>query len=72
MKTVHYYENQQHILSQLVNRVPVCGQDIRIKGRNGKIKDILEITENVYRVQVQLEPAAKKRTVTVDNKKKRR
>ncbi|MBF8416942.1 hypothetical protein ABET14_03005 [Heyndrickxia coagulans] len=72
MKTVHYYENQQHILSQLVNRVPVCDQDIRIKGRNGKIKDILEITENVYRVQVQFEPAAKKRTVTVDNKKKRR
>lgn len=71
MYAVHFYEEKNLLLSLLLRRFPVVGEDIKIKGRKAKVSSVLSINENVIHVQVTLE-AIKKSKVVVDNSKRKR
>ena len=71
MVTIHYFENRTVVLSQLRNEIPSIDQDIKIKGKKGKILSVIQAKENTYHVYVQLEKVVKT-APSVDNKKKRR
>ena len=72
MVVVHFIENRTVILTQLRNQVPPVNEDIKIKGRKGKVLSVKEIDENVIHVQVFFEPVIKKQLVLKDDKKRRR
>ena len=60
------------ILTQLRHQVPAFDENIKIKGRKGKVLSVKEIDENVIHVQVFFEPVIKKQLVLKDDKKRRR
>ncbi|WP_264190770.1 hypothetical protein [Mesobacillus jeotgali] len=60
------------MLNQLLKRVPVVGEDLRIKGRKGKVASVTEIDEKTYHVQVTLEAKAKPGAAADPGKKKKR
>lgn len=72
MFAVHFYEKRNLFLSQLLNQIPTEGEEIKLKGRKGKIVSVTEVEVNKYHVQIELE-AVKKATVisAIDKKKKR-
>ncbi|WP_264188222.1 hypothetical protein [Mesobacillus subterraneus] len=47
------------MLNQLLKRVPEVGEDLKIKGRKGKVASVTEIDEKTYHVQVALEAKVK-------------
>ena len=71
MFAIHFYENNIAVLSQALNQVPVVDENIKIKGRKGKVVDIIQIEDNKYRVNVALEKINKKPLLIDDKKKKR-
>ena len=60
------------MLTQLLQQVPSADENIKIKGRKGKVVSVKEIEENRFQVQVILEEIVKKQLTLLDNKKKRR
>ncbi|MEK4425255.1 hypothetical protein [Solibacillus sp. FSL K6-1523] len=72
MFAIHFYEKNISVLSQCLRRIPEVDESIRIKGRNGKVVDVIQIEENKYQVQVVLEKLIKKELLLKDDKKKRR
>ena len=69
---VHYLENNTPVLSQCLERIPEVDEDLKIKGRKGKVVNVVQIEENKYHVHVVLEKINKKQTLLIDDKKKRR
>ncbi|KAB7671239.1 hypothetical protein [Bacillus sp. B1-b2] len=72
MVIVHYIENSVVLLTQLKKEVPVVDQEIKIKGKKGKVTHVVEPKENTFQVYVQLEKLVKTNAIAVDNKKKRK
>ncbi|ATP40070.1 hypothetical protein CSE16_08415 [Solibacillus sp. R5-41] len=72
MYAIHFYEKNTSVLSQYLKRIPEVDESIRIKGRNGKVVNVIQIEENKYHVQVVLEKLIKKELLLKDDKKKRR
>ncbi|GER66591.1 hypothetical protein BpJC7_01680 [Weizmannia acidilactici] len=72
MAVVHYFEGRLLVLSRLMDEIPTAGQDIKIKGRKGKVAGVSEKGENIFHVQVTFEPVVKRQALLSDNKKKRR
>jgi len=72
MAVVHFVENNSVVLSQLLANVPAVDENIKIKGRKGKVLKVIEIDENNVQVFVSLEKLNKKQQTLVDNKKKKR
>ncbi|GAM13180.1 hypothetical protein [Mesobacillus selenatarsenatis] len=72
MFVVHFYDQKNELLNQLLKRVPVVGEDLRIKGRKGKVASVTEIDEKTYHVQVALEAKAKPGVAADPGKKKKR
>ena len=72
MFAVHFYENKTLLLSQLLNRLPVEGDDLKIKGKKGKVSNVISIDENKYHVQVILEIEKKNKSTVADNSKKKK
>ncbi len=72
MFAIHFYEKNTSVLSQCLRRIPEVDENIRIKGRNGKVLNVTQIEENKYHVQVELEKLIKKNLLLKDDKKKRR
>lgn len=72
MVVVHFIENRTVVLTQLRDQVPPVNQDIKIKGRKGKVLTVKEMEENVVHVQVFFEPVITKQLVLKDDKKRRR
>ncbi len=72
MVAVHFIENNNVVLTQLANQVPTVNEDIKIKGRKGKVLSVKNIDQNVIHVQVQFEQLTKSKVSIVDNKKKKR
>ncbi|HWJ79736.1 MAG TPA: hypothetical protein VNR61_16865 [Niallia sp.] len=70
MVTIHFYEDSAIVLSQLRKEIPSVEQEIKIKGKKGKILSVVQAKEDTYHVYVQLEKV--KKTVFVDDKKKKR
>ncbi|SES13845.1 hypothetical protein [Psychrobacillus sp. OK032] len=74
MFAVHFYENKTKILNQALRSIPSVDEDIKIKGRKGKVISVLQIEENVFHVYIEFEKIVdKSKTATKDlGKKKRR
>mgnify|MGYP003436804323 CR=1 FL=1 len=71
MFAIHFYENNIAVLSQALNRVPEVEENIKIKGRKGKVVEVVQIEDNKYRVNVTLEKI-NKAPLLIDDKKKKR
>ncbi|MEK5185283.1 hypothetical protein MKY51_09255 [Solibacillus sp. FSL R5-0691] len=69
---VHYLENNTPVLSQCLERIPDVDEDLKIKGRKGKVVNVVQIEESKYHVHVVLEKVIKKQDLLKDDKKKRR
>jgi len=69
---VHYLENNTPVLSQCLERIPDVDEDLKIKGRKGKVVNVVQIEESKYHVHVVLEKVIKKQDLLQDDKKKRR
>ena len=72
MVTIHFFENSRNVLTQLRQEIPNVDQDIKIKGRKGKVLSVNQIKDEVYQVNVAFEKIIKKAAIAADNKKKRR
>ena len=72
MFAVHFLENKNLLLSQLLKRVPSVGEDLKIKGRKAKVSSVNRVDEKIFHVQVILESINKSKLVVVDNSKKKK
>lgn len=72
MFVVHFFENRTELLNQLRQQVPSVGEDLRIKGRKGKVTSVLAVDEKTYHVQLTLESKAKAKLAVDQSKKKKR
>ena len=72
MFAVHFIENNNVLLTQLLNRVPAEGEELKIKGRKAKVASIKNIDELNIHVLVSLEVVNKKNLVVDNSKKKKR
>ncbi|MER2107006.1 MAG: hypothetical protein ABS949_08705 [Solibacillus sp.] len=72
MFAIHYFEKNTSVLSQCLERIPEVNESIKIKGRKGKVVNVLKIEANKYHVYVVLEKIIKKESLLKDDKKKRR
>lgn len=69
---IRFFENNTFILSQLLKQIPSVNEDIKIKGRKGKVLSVKEIAENIIHVNVVFEKIVKKQPVAKDIQKKKR
>ncbi|PWW32100.1 hypothetical protein DFO73_101363 [Cytobacillus oceanisediminis] len=72
MFIVYYIEGRNILLNQLCKNVPKDGEEIKIKGRKGKVLSVQQIDENKVHVQVTLERVDKNKVVLDNSKKKKR
>ncbi|MGN7387986.1 hypothetical protein [Sporosarcina sp. SAFN-015] len=73
MYAIHFYENNNYVLNQVLRNIPAVDENVTLKGRKGKVMRIEEIKENVYYVFVEFEKVVdKSKTAALDVKKKRR
>ncbi|MGE8077456.1 hypothetical protein [Peribacillus loiseleuriae] len=72
MVTIHFFENNTIVLSQLLKHIPSVDEDIKIKGRKGKVLSVKNIEENIVHVHVIFEQVIKNQPISKDTKKKKR
>ncbi|GEN83823.1 hypothetical protein SLU01_21350 [Sporosarcina luteola] len=73
MYSIHFYENNMYILNQALRNIPAVDENVRIKGRNGKVVSVMRMDENRYFVYVEFEIIVDKRkSAESDLRKKRR
>ncbi|MER1987375.1 MAG: hypothetical protein ABS948_15950 [Solibacillus sp.] len=72
MFAIHYFEKNTSVLSQYLQRIPQVDESIKIKGRKGKVVNVIQLEANKYHVYVALEKIIKKELLLKDDKKKRR
>ncbi|MCM3767679.1 hypothetical protein [Neobacillus niacini] len=71
MFAVHFFENKNALLTQLLKQAPSVGEDLKIKGRKAKVTAVKNIDDKNIHVQVTLEILKQKQPV-VDPKKKKK
>ena len=62
MDVVHFFENKSIVLTQLLNHIPSVDENIKIKGRKGKVLSVKKMEENVVHVYVVFEKIIKKQS----------
>lgn len=72
MYAVSFFENKNLLLSQLLNRVPSVGEELKIKGRKATVSSVHNIDQKNAHVQVTLEAIKKDNKQIVDNSKKKK
>ncbi|GLB60103.1 hypothetical protein [Cytobacillus sp. NCCP-133] len=72
MYTVYYLEGRNILLNQLRKNLPSEGDDVRIKGRKGKVTSVQSLENNRVHVQVTIEVVNKNKAVLDISKKKKR
>ncbi|MFD2682287.1 hypothetical protein [Bacillus seohaeanensis] len=72
MVTIHFFENKFIVLSQLLNHIPSVDENIKIKGRKGKVVSVEQMGENKFHVHVLLEQATKKKLLAQEDSKKKK
>ena len=72
MFVVHFFENRIELLNQLRLQVPAVGEDLKVKGRKGKVTSVTEVDEKTYHVQIILESKTKPTLAAEKDKKKKR
>lgn len=73
MYAIHFFENKTKVLNQALRRIPSIDEDIRIKGRKGKVIQVEKMEENIFYVYVVFEKIVDKNQAAkeLDKKKKR-
>lgn len=72
MFVVNFFENKNLLLTQLLKRVPSEGEELKIKGRKGKVSGVKSTDGKFFQVQIILEKANKKILIVDNSKKKKR
>ncbi|MFB5197550.1 hypothetical protein ACE198_22025 [Neobacillus sp. KR4-4] len=72
MYAVHFIENNNVLLTQLLQRVPTEGEELKIKGRKATVSSVKNVDELHVHVQVILEVVKKSKFVVDNSKKKKR
>jgi hypothetical protein len=72
MFNVNFFEDKNLLLSQLLKSVPSAGEDLKIKGRKGKVISVNNMDEKKVHVQVILENVNKNKLIEDNSKKKKR
>lgn len=74
MFAVHFMEKNMVILTQVLRDIPSIDDDLKIKGRKGKVINVQETEENGIQVQVVFEKVVDKSKTSVKDlgKKKRK
>ena len=73
MIVLQIFENKSLILTQLVKQIPSIEENVKIKGRKGKVISVKEIENNLYHVQIAFEQVIKAPSkVVLDPKKRKR
>lgn len=73
MMVVHFLENKNILLTQLLKNVPSVGDQVVIKGRKGKVSNVTSVDENQIQVQLFFEKiVVKTGKSVVDNTKKKK
>lgn len=73
MFAVHFMEKNIIVLTQVLRVIPAVDEQLKIKGRKGKIISVQETEENGIRVQVEFEKVVDKNKTSIKDlgKKKR-
>ena len=69
MYSIHYYEGNTYILNIASRIIPSVNENVRIKGRNGKVIKVQEMAENRHFVFVEFEKLVDKRKLDLKKKK---
>ncbi|PKG22994.1 hypothetical protein [Niallia nealsonii] len=72
MVVIQYFENRALVTSKLVRSIPAVNEDIKLKGRKGKVLSVKEIHEKLYHIHIVFEKVVKNQPLLKDTKKKRR
>ena len=71
MYGIHFYENNTLVLSQFLKSIPLVDENIKIKGRKGKVLSVKMEDENKYQVHVVFDPIIIKPLKANDKKKRK-
>lgn len=73
MYAVHFMEKNITVLTQVLREIPVVDEDLKIKGRKGKVISVQESAENGFHVQIEFEKVVDKKASIKDlgNKKRK-
>lgn len=74
MFVIHFLENKTIVLTQALRRIPSVDEDLKIKGRKGKVINVQNMEENIYYVYVEFEKVIDKKLAALKElgKKKKR
>jgi hypothetical protein len=72
MVAIHFLESNSIVLSQLLNHIPSVDENIKIKGRKGKVVSVKQIGESKFYVHVLFEQANKKKSLAKEDSKKKK
>lgn len=72
MFVVHFFENNSKVLTQLLRNIPSVDENLKIKGRKGKVQMVKNLEDNVFHINVEFEKVIKKPLIANDPKKKRK
>lgn len=73
MYAVFFHENNNIVLNQALRVIPNVGEAIKIKGRKGTVKDVLQIEATKVNVYVEFEKIIDKKSNSNElGKKKKR
>jgi hypothetical protein len=72
MVVIHYFEDKTLLLSQLVKQIPSIDENIKIKGRKGKVLSVNNVEGNHVHVHVMFEKVVKHQALSKETKKKKR
>jgi hypothetical protein len=71
MVLVHFFENKTIVLSQLLANIPAVNENIKIKGKKGKVLSVNRIDESLIHVHIVFEKVTKNQPAIKEVKKKR-
>lgn len=72
MYNVHFYENKTLLLNQCLRILPLVEENLKIKGRKGKVVDVITMDKNNVHVYLIFEKEKKTQPLTKDNRRKRK
>ncbi|WP_102691509.1 hypothetical protein [Rummeliibacillus pycnus] len=71
MFTVQFLDHKEIVLSQLLRKVPLVNEELKIKGRKGKIVNVVKVDQTKFHIHMIFE-TKKKPTVLIDFDNKRK
>lgn len=71
MFAVHFLEERNTLLTQLLKTIPAAGDDVKVKGRKGKVLEVSTVDEKNVQVFVKFESVSKGKLAVEESKKKK-